>query len=88
MLNKSQATGHHGTRSVYTLLGTDLERFIGLEKLADRAEPAAKDELEKTAVEKLREAIRLKKEGKPYDQIYILSRDEEGRLVNDPYDAP
>jgi len=88
ILNKSQVSGHHGTRSVYTLRGKHLEQFVELEKLAATAEPAPKDELEKAAFEKLREAIRLKSEGKPYDQIYILSRDESGRWLTDPHDDP
>jgi predicted KAP-like P-loop ATPase len=87
-LNQTWSSGGRGTRTVYTLLGKHVELFVELAKLADTAEPAAKDELEKAALEKLHLAIRLKTEGKPYDQIYVLSRDESGRLISDPHDDP
>lgn len=87
MLNESQVSGIRGTRKVYSLLGKQLEQFVELNQLADWAEPEASNDLEKAAIEKLRQAILNKKEGKPYEQIYVLSRDEDGKFLEDNSDA-
>ena len=87
MLNESHVSGGRTNRTVYTLLGTALEKFVDLEKLAECAELAANDVLEKAAVTKLREAISRKNDAKPYLEIYVLSRDESGNFLTDHSDA-
>jgi hypothetical protein len=86
-LNQTQATGNRGTRTIYSFNRAHTGKFADLESLADTAAPAADDQLDKAAVEKLRVFLSAEQKGSPQPQIYVLTRDENGQFIFDPSDA-
>ena len=86
-LNKTQASGHRGTRTIYSLSLNHTWQFADLKSLAAAAATAARDQLDKAAVEKLQAALSAKQGASPQPEIYVLTRDEDGQLIFDPSDA-
>lgn len=86
MLRESQVTGSNGSRSIYHVMAVEMEKFVNLETLAVAAQSVMLDELEKAAFSGLKEAIERKKQGKPYAEIYVVSREHDGRLFYDERD--
>lgn len=89
-LSESQITGGGGTKSVFTLAGTELESFVDLDELAQsiaRLSPQPDDELSKAAIRALRTAIQQKQAKQPYAKIYVISQDSKGRWISEPDDA-
>ncbi len=86
-LNKTQASGHRGTRIIYSLSLTHTGQFADLKSLAAAAATAARDQLDKSAVEKLQAAVSAKLGASPQPEIYVLTRDEDGQLIFDPSDS-
>ncbi len=87
MLQESQVSGGERTRQVYTLMAQRLEQFVELDALARNVEQAPRDELAEAAFGRLKEAITLKAAGKPYAEIYVISRGADGKLFYDPDDG-
>jgi len=86
MLQETEVSGGRGAHAFYTLYAKQIEQFIDLERLAEKAEAIAGDELENAAIGALRTAVANKKAGQPYENIYVLSRDASGRFFNNPSD--
>lgn len=87
MLQESQVSGGDRTRQVYTLKAQRLEQFVELNALAKSIEQALRDELAEAAFGRLKEAITLKAAGKPYAEIYVMSRGTDGKLFYDSDDG-
>lgn len=87
MLHKGHISDGRGCRTVYSLLGAELESLVSLESLAACAPQDSRDPLEMAALERLREAISRKGSGEPYAAIYVMSRNENGDYLTDYSDA-
>lgn len=86
MLHESQVTGGDGSRSVYYVAAVEIEKFVDLEALAGAARSLIRTDLEKAAFSGLQKAIERKKQGKPYAEIYVMSRSPDGQLFYDERD--
>lgn len=86
-LRESHISGGRSSREAYTLLVQEIERFVDLESLAASVEQAKRGPLEEVTLQRLREAIQLKKDGRPYAELYVMSRSSEGALYFDESDA-
>ncbi len=85
MLRESQVTGGNGSRSVYHVMAAEMEKFVSLDALA-AAESVARAELENAAINGLKGALERKAQGKPYAEIYVMSRGLDGKLFYDETD--
>jgi predicted KAP-like P-loop ATPase len=86
-LNRTQASGHRGTRTIYSLSLTHTGQFADLKSLAAAAATAPRDQLDKAAIEKLQAAVSAKQGASPQAEIYVLTRDEAGQWTFDPSDS-
>lgn len=85
MLRESQVTGGNGSRSVYHVMAAEMEKFVSLDALTV-AQSVASAELEKAATNGLKIALERKAQGKPYAEIYVMSKSLDGKLFYDETD--
>lgn len=88
MLDEVQSSGGaHGSRTIYFLNCSDLEKLVNLEQLAEHAKTGVTGDLETAAWKALRTATALKRDDKAFARTYVLSQAEDGGFLSDPMDA-
>lgn len=80
-LSETQSTG----KVVRTIVlpAKSVEDFISLETLYERMAGPSLTSLEQCAMERIKLAMRLKAEGKPYDRIPVMGFDSDGKEITD-----
>lgn len=80
-LSETQSTGKVARTIV--LPAKSVEDFISLETLYERMAGPSLTSLERCAMERIKLALRLKAEGKPYDRIPVMGFDSDGKEITD-----
>jgi hypothetical protein len=81
LLAETQSTGR--VVRTYVLPAKSIEGFIPLDMLLNRLNGPDLTRLEHQAKERIRFALQLKADGKPYDRIPVMGFDEDGKEITD-----